>query len=103
MTDENPNFELVDLEDFIPGIKLDIRYATENNFTGQKVYESAKAYARWPVAKALLIIDKYQCLFRHQISSLKWVITILIGFGAAWPRPQIDASTIAVESSVSRV
>ena len=58
MIDENPNFELVDLEDFVPGIKLDIRYATENNFTEQKVYESAKAYARWPVAKALLIIQQ---------------------------------------------
>lgn len=58
MMEENPNFELVDLEDFVPGIKLDIRYATENNFTGQKVYESAKAYARWPVAKALLIIQQ---------------------------------------------
>ncbi len=58
MKDENPNFELVNLEDFVPGIKLDIRYATKNNFTGQKVYESAQAYARWPVAKSLLIIQQ---------------------------------------------
>jgi len=54
---ENPNNELVDLESFVPGIILDIRYATTNNFTKQKVYESAKAYARWPVAKALKIIQ----------------------------------------------
>ncbi len=54
---ENPNNELVDLESFVPGIILDIRYATTNNFTGQKVYESAKAYARWPVAKALKIVQ----------------------------------------------
>lgn len=58
LTEENPNFELVDLEDFVPGIILEIRYATENNFTGQKVYESAKAYTRWPVAKALLIVQQ---------------------------------------------
>ncbi len=49
----SPDKELVDLEKFIPGIVLDIRYATKNNFTGEKVYHLAKAYARQPVAKAL--------------------------------------------------
>jgi len=32
---------------------LDIRYATTNNFTGEKIYSIAKAYARKPVAEAL--------------------------------------------------
>jgi zinc D-Ala-D-Ala dipeptidase len=49
----NPDKELVDLEKFIPGIVLDIRYATKNNFTGEKVYNLAKAYARKPVGEAL--------------------------------------------------
>ncbi len=49
----NPDKELVDLEKFIPGIILDIRYATTNNFTGAKIYNMAKAYARRPVAAAL--------------------------------------------------
>ncbi len=49
----DPNKELVDLEKFIPGIGLDIRYATDNNFTGQKIYNLARAYARKPVAIAL--------------------------------------------------
>jgi D-alanyl-D-alanine dipeptidase len=49
----NPEKELVDLEKFIPGIVLDIRYATTNNFTGAKIYNLAKAYARKPVAEAL--------------------------------------------------
>lgn len=44
---------LVDLATFIPGIKLDIRYATANNFLGEPVYTSAKAYLRQPVAQAL--------------------------------------------------
>jgi D-alanyl-D-alanine dipeptidase len=48
-----PEKELVDLEKFIPGIVLDIRYATTNNFTGAKIYNLAKAYARKPVADAL--------------------------------------------------
>jgi zinc D-Ala-D-Ala dipeptidase len=49
----DPKKELVDLEKYIPGIALDIRYATENNFTKEKIYNLAKAYARKPVADAL--------------------------------------------------
>src|SRR5205809_3386598 len=49
----NPEKELVDLEKFIPGLVMDIRYATTDNFTNQKIYNLAKAYARRPVAEAL--------------------------------------------------
>ncbi len=49
----NPEKELIDLEKFIPDIVLDIRYATTNNFTGERIYNLAKAYARRPVAEAL--------------------------------------------------
>jgi D-alanyl-D-alanine dipeptidase len=49
----NPEKELVELKNVIPGILLDIRYATKNNFTGAKVYTLAKAYTRKPVAEAL--------------------------------------------------
>jgi D-alanyl-D-alanine dipeptidase len=50
---KNPDKELINLETFIPGLVLDIRYATTNNFTGEKIYNLAKAYARRPVANAL--------------------------------------------------
>jgi zinc D-Ala-D-Ala dipeptidase len=49
----DPKKELVDLAEFIPGLVLDIRYATENNFTSEKIYNLAKAYARKPVAESL--------------------------------------------------
>lgn len=49
----NPENELVSLEKFISDIVLDIRYATTNNFTGEKIYNLAKAYSRKPVAEAL--------------------------------------------------
>ncbi len=49
----NPEKELIDLEKFIPGIVLDIRYATSNNFTGEVIYYLPRAYARKPVAEAL--------------------------------------------------
>lgn len=49
----NPEKALVDLEKFIPGVVLEIRYATTNNFTHEKIYNLAKAYARKPVAESL--------------------------------------------------
>jgi zinc D-Ala-D-Ala dipeptidase len=49
----DPKKELIELYRFVPGIVLDIRYATENNFTGERIYTLAKAYARRPVAEAL--------------------------------------------------
>lgn len=51
--ESNPDMELVNLEMIIPGIALDIRYAGTNNFTGEKIYDAAKAYARRPVANSL--------------------------------------------------
>jgi D-alanyl-D-alanine dipeptidase len=49
----NPEKELIDLEQFVPNLVLDIRYATTNNFTGERIYNLAKAFARRPVAEAL--------------------------------------------------
>jgi D-alanyl-D-alanine dipeptidase len=50
---KDKNNELVDLGQVIPGILLDIRYATSNNFTQKPVYTMAKAYLRLPAASAL--------------------------------------------------
>lgn len=49
----NPEKELINLEKYIPGLVLDIRYATKNNFVGEKIYNLPRAYARKPVADAL--------------------------------------------------
>jgi zinc D-Ala-D-Ala dipeptidase len=49
----NPDKELINLETFVPGLVLDLRYATTNNFTGEKIYNLARAYSRRPVAIAL--------------------------------------------------
>jgi zinc D-Ala-D-Ala dipeptidase len=54
----SPEKELIDLEKFVPGIVLDIRYATTNNFTNEKIYNLAKAYARRPVAESLKKIQE---------------------------------------------
>jgi D-alanyl-D-alanine dipeptidase len=49
----DPKKELIDLKKRIPNLILDIRYATANNFTGEKIYNLVRAYSRKPVAEAL--------------------------------------------------
>jgi D-alanyl-D-alanine dipeptidase len=45
--------DLVDLAALDPTIKLDIRYATSNNFLGTPLYTSARAFLQRPAAEAL--------------------------------------------------
>jgi D-alanyl-D-alanine dipeptidase len=45
---------LVELVKLDPTIKLDIRYATTNNFLGTRVYTQARAFLQRPAAEALL-------------------------------------------------
>lgn len=54
---ENPNRQLVDIENIIPGIVLDIHYASKNNFTNEVIYRAPKAFVRKPVADALTKIQ----------------------------------------------
>ena len=46
--------DLVELVKLDPAIKLDIRYATPNNFTGRPVYTEARAFLQRPAAEALV-------------------------------------------------
>ena len=55
---KSPANQLVEIIDYVPGVKLDIRYATTNNFTEEIIYNSPKAFVRQPVAKSLRIIQE---------------------------------------------
>ena len=46
--------ELVELVNLDKTIKLDIRYATANNFLGRPVYTEARAFLQKPAAQALV-------------------------------------------------
>lgn len=49
---------LVELAKLDPTIKLDIRYATSNNFVGKPVYPEARAFLQKPAADALLLAHR---------------------------------------------
>ncbi len=50
--------QLVDLNIFIPGLQLDIRYATHDNLMKKPVYKFAAAYLRLPAARSLKAIQE---------------------------------------------
>ena len=50
--------ELVELVKLDPTIKLDIRYATTNNFLGTPVYTQARAFLQRPAAEALVRVHR---------------------------------------------
>ena len=54
----NPESELVDLAAFLPGVTLDIRYATADNFMKRKLYPVSRAYLRRPAAVALRAVQE---------------------------------------------
>jgi D-alanyl-D-alanine dipeptidase len=59
--------ELVDVERLEPSIRVEIRYATANNFTGQVVYPpSARCYLRAQVAQRLQAVQR--ALLAQQLS-----------------------------------
>jgi D-alanyl-D-alanine dipeptidase len=45
--------DLVEATRLEPGLRLDIRYATANNFTGRPLYAQARAFLQRPAAEAL--------------------------------------------------
>ena len=50
--------DLVDVQKRIPGVVLDIRYATTNNFTGKQIYPSARCYLRKQTADKLAMVQQ---------------------------------------------
>jgi D-alanyl-D-alanine dipeptidase len=50
--------DLVELVKLDPTIKLDIRYASKNNFLGRPVYKQARAFLERPAAEALVRVNQ---------------------------------------------
>lgn len=50
--------ELVEIQKLDKTIRLDIRYATDRNFTGRAVYTEARAFLQRPAAEALVRVHR---------------------------------------------
>ncbi len=54
---------LIEIPNLDPSIRLDIRYATENNFVRKAVYPEARAFLQAPAARAL--VRAHRALRKH--------------------------------------
>lgn len=58
LVDRHPDHALVPLERFLTDAKLDIRYATGNNFMNRQLYPIANPVLRLPAARALARVER---------------------------------------------
>lgn len=95
---------LVRVLDYIPEATQELMYATENNFTGQVIYDFSEAYLRWGTVKKLQLVSQ-------DLAELDLYIKIWDGFRpvsaqfALWevcPNPTYVANPTKGYSSHSR-
>ncbi len=65
--------DLVELIKLDPSFKLDIKYATNDNFTGKPVYTEARAFLQRPAAESLVKVNK-------ELQSLGYGLLIFDGY-----------------------
>ncbi len=51
------DYELVPISDYINGIKIDLKYATTDNFTKKKIYDFTEPYLRYGTVKKLKAVQ----------------------------------------------
>lgn len=61
---------MVKVHDYIPDIKVDLRYSTTNNFTGKKIYNFKEAYLRYGTVVKLKRVQKQ--LKKDNLTLLIW-------------------------------
>lgn len=50
--------DLVNVKDYIPDIFVDLKYATEDNFTGHRIYDFTEAYLRYGTVLKLMKVQE---------------------------------------------
>ena len=55
---EPEDADFVRIRDYIPDIVVDLKYATEDNFTGQIIYEFTEPYLRYGTVKKLMAVQE---------------------------------------------
>ncbi len=58
LTPEPADSDFVRIRDYLPQAKVELFYATENNFTGQRIYGFTEPYLRYGTVKKLQLVQK---------------------------------------------
>ncbi len=64
------NNQMVELRSYIPGIAVELRYATQNNFTGRVIYDFTEAWLRKGTADKLKKVQ--QSLVEQRLGLKVW-------------------------------
>lgn len=67
---EPENSDFVRVRDYIPDIIVELRYATENNFTGQTIYTFDELWLRYGTVKKLIKVQ--EALKEHDMGLKVW-------------------------------
>ncbi len=108
-----PDSALVSPVQMDTAIKKDIRYATENNFTGQKLYRCAKCYLRYEVAKDLVAAAKdfedlgyqlvvFDCYRPVSVQKRMWQVYPDINYVAPPSKGSMHNRGVAVDVSLAK-
>jgi zinc D-Ala-D-Ala dipeptidase len=94
--------ELVELIKLDSTIKLDIRYATENNFSGKAVYSEPRAFLLRPAAEALLSAHNWLKKYGYGLivydAYRPWSVTKIF-----WDITPIDKRAFVADPSIGSV
>lgn len=77
----NPENALSDIQQAIPDVVLDMRYATKDNFTGRVIYRMSKAFARLKVVEALKLVQAFMDLDPESIKNRELLKGVMTHFG----------------------
>lgn len=53
--------DFVPAADYVPGVRVDLKYASEDNFTGQVIYDFTEAFLRYGTARKLAAAQEALC------------------------------------------
>jgi D-alanyl-D-alanine dipeptidase len=99
--EEHRASDLVELATLDPSIKLDIRYASTNNFMGAAMYSSARAFMQRPAAEA--VVRAHRALAANGYGILihdayrPWYVTKMFWDATSGPDRQFVANPAAVD------
>ncbi len=68
--DQRPHTSLVRVDEAIPGILIDLRYATDRNIVGRPFYQSGVAWLRPEACERLTLVQRK--IHRHGLQLVVW-------------------------------
>ncbi len=101
---EPADSDFVSVQSYLPGVVVELKYASEDNFTGKQIYGFSEAYLRYGTVKKLAAVC--ETLAEHDLSLKLWdsfrPVSAQFALWEACPNPTYVANPNSGFSSHSR-